>query len=70
MEAIVIETVEQDGIEWGISLTNSNPEGEDYFPMINKETAFRIKERLAIHSPISFNEPFRLPSDKFTGIKV
>ena len=43
---IVIESVESEGTEWGISFTNPNPEAKDYFQMPNKETAFRLKDYL------------------------
>ena len=54
---IVIESIESSGTEWGISFTNHNPEPQDYFKMPDKETAFRLKEYLAIHSPVSNYEP-------------
>ena len=41
---IVIETVNENSIEWGVSFTNHNPESKDYFKMPDKETAFRLKE--------------------------
>lgn len=53
MSAVIIETIEDGVTEWGISLTGSNPKEEDYFKMADKETAFRLKERLAIYTPIS-----------------
>lgn len=43
---IVIETHNVDGVEWGISFNGYNPEEEDYFPMTDKDTAFRISDRL------------------------
>jgi len=46
MAVLVIESVEKDGTEWGISFTNHNPDAKDYFEMPNKETAFRMKEYL------------------------
>lgn len=46
MKIIVIESHDADGTEWGISLTNHNPEPHDYFKMPDKETAFRIKQKL------------------------
>lgn len=52
---VVIESVDADGTEWGISFTDNNPKEEDYFKMPDKETAFRLKERLAVCSPISFD---------------
>ena len=66
---IVIETVENGTIEWGISLTDSNPQEEDYFKMPDKETAFRLKERLAVYSPISFDKPLRNPTNELSGVE-
>jgi len=43
---LVIEDIGADGTEWGISFGGSNPETEDYFEMIDKETAFRLKEKI------------------------
>ena len=43
----VIEEVEISGVEWGLSFDGSNPNEEDYFQMIDKETAFRLKDKLA-----------------------
>lgn len=43
MRAHVIESVEENGTEWGISFTNNNPEAKDYFKMPDKETAFRLQ---------------------------
>jgi hypothetical protein len=39
----VIENIDKNGTEWGISFTSNNPEPEDYFKMTDKETAFRLK---------------------------
>lgn len=46
MNIQIIETVEKEGTEWGISFTDHNPEPKDYFKMPDKETAFRLKEYL------------------------
>ena len=42
----VIENIEENGTEWGISFTSPNPEAKDYFKMLDKETAFRLKKYL------------------------
>jgi hypothetical protein len=69
MSVVVIETVEDGSTEWGISLTDSNPKEEDYFKMSDKETAFRLKERLTVNSPISLNEPLGRPTNKLAGVE-
>lgn len=69
MSAVVIETVEDGGTEWGISLTDNNPKAEDYFKMSDKKTAFRLKEKLTVNSPISFDKPLRSPTDELAGIE-
>lgn len=42
----IIETLFEDYSEWGISFTSNNPEPKDYFQMLDKETAFRLKKYL------------------------
>lgn len=66
---LVIESVESEGTEWGISFTNPNPEAKDYFEMPNKETAFRLKDYLAVYAPIPFDKPFSRPVNKLAGIE-
>lgn len=46
MKTIVIESHEENGVEWGISSNGSNPESKDYFKMPDKETAFRLSNLL------------------------
>jgi hypothetical protein len=43
---LVIENIEKEGTEWGISFTDQNPKPEDYFEMPDKETAFRLADYL------------------------
>jgi len=45
-QAVVIESVGDHIIEWGLSFSDHNPEAKDYFRMHDKETAFRLKEYL------------------------
>ena len=52
-------------IEWGLSFDGHNPESENYFPMIDENTAFRLKEKLsAMYPPVTFDNPIRRPTDK------
>ena len=54
MQVFVIETYDENGnVEWGISFSDHNPEPEDYFKMPDKETAFRLRDRLTIYAPVS-----------------
>ncbi len=53
INTIVIESHENDICEYGLSFTNSNPEQKDYFPMLNKETAYKLQKYLAEYAPIS-----------------
>lgn len=53
----IIEHIKKDCTEWGLSFGGSNPIDEDYFIMTDKETAFRLKGRLTISSPITDNPP-------------
>ncbi len=46
MVTIVIESHDNEGCEWGLSFTESNPEPKDYFKMPDKETAFRLRDYL------------------------
>lgn len=46
MTILVLEDHNETGVEWGLSFTNHNPEAKDYFPMPDKETAFRLKNYL------------------------
>jgi len=50
---IVTESYENGICEWGLSFTNSNPDQKDYFPMPDKETAYRLHKYLAEYAPIS-----------------
>ncbi len=43
---ILIETHEENGVEWGVSLTSSNPEPEDYYACQSKEEALSLKAML------------------------
>jgi hypothetical protein len=42
----VIEMHDEDGVEWGISFDGPNPNEEDYFEMMDGESAFRLKYRI------------------------
>lgn len=56
MTIVVIESYGETGVEWGLSFNGSNPQPEDYFKMLDKETAFRLKDylsSLAISPPVS-----------------
>lgn len=64
MNVIVIRTENENETEWGISFSNHNPEAKDYFRMFDEETAFRLKEYLAVSSPISNDSPIGWPCDK------
>jgi predicted RNA-binding Zn-ribbon protein involved in translation (DUF1610 family) len=44
--AVVIETPSETGVEWGVSLTSSNPEAIDYIACKDHADAQRIAERL------------------------
>lgn len=46
LNVIVIESPEETETEWGISLDGHNPNPADYFKMIDKQTAFRLKDYL------------------------
>ena len=61
---VVIEEHTPDGVEWGLSFTDNNPEPEHYFKMPDKETAFRLKDYLAVYAPVTNNEPVGLPPNK------
>ena len=72
IHTLVIQSVEPEGTEWGISFTDHNPEAKDYFEMPNAEKAFRLRKylaELAEYTPISFNNPISFPSNKFSGVE-
>jgi hypothetical protein len=46
MQAIVIETHNDATVEWGISLTDHNPTQDNYLPMPDRETAFKVADLL------------------------
>jgi hypothetical protein len=64
MESLVLESIEEHGTEWGISITDPNPTPEHYFKMPDKETAFRVQELLTKLTPISLNYPIGIPLDE------
>lgn len=45
MAAIVLESNNENGTEWGVSFTNHNPELKDYVECASEEDAFKL-ERL------------------------
>lgn len=63
---VVIESYDKEmNVEWGLSFDGHNPSDENYFQMLNKEEAFRLKDKLsAKHPPVTFDDPIRYPSDK------
>ncbi len=69
MKTIVIESYENEIHEWGISFTNSNPEARDYFPMPDKETAYRLQKYLAEAAPIAGNKPICSPGNEFAWVE-
>lgn len=42
MKAILIETHNDNGVEWGVSFTSSNPEPEDYVACKTVEDAVKL----------------------------
>jgi hypothetical protein len=63
--AVVIETHENSGVEWGLSFDGNNPSADMYFKMADKQTAFRLKDFLAEHAPVSGDNPVGRPGYKF-----
>ena len=47
MNVIIIETHNEDGVEWGISLTDHNPTSENYIGCKDYESANKLKNLLA-----------------------
>lgn len=47
MNIILIESVEAEGTEWGLSFTDTNPKPKDYLKMPDKETAINTKKILS-----------------------
>lgn len=47
----VIERNEKGYVEWGLSFSGYDPSDEDYFKMVDKETAFRLLEKLSEKYP-------------------
>ena len=66
-EVLVIESFENGICEWGVSFAGMNPEPHDYFAMPNKQTAFRLADRLTKCPPISGDKPIGCPSNEFIG---
>ncbi len=46
-EPIVIESHEENGVEWGVSFDGYNPPPEKYVCMVDKESAFKLVELIA-----------------------
>lgn len=44
--AQVTESVDDNGTEWGISLTDNNPTAENWFQVSSPEEALRVKNML------------------------
>lgn len=47
MNVIIIETHNEDGVEWGVSLTDHNPTSENYIGCKDYESANKLKNLLA-----------------------
>jgi len=47
MNTVVIEQHNENGVEWIVSFTSSNPEGKDCVVMKNKEEAYKLQSLLA-----------------------
>lgn len=66
--SIIVLPIGQDdfSFEWGLSFGGLHPKDEDYFRMPDKETAFRLKDKLSTKfPPITFDDPSHgPPSDK------
>lgn len=43
MNVLVLESHEEDGVKWGVSFTDHNPELKDYVECATKEDAFKLK---------------------------
>lgn len=51
---VLIETHNENNVEWGIGFNSPNPTKENYFQMIDKETATRLMNLLdQLYSPQS-----------------
>lgn len=47
----VLEEHDDDGVHWGLSFAGPTPTDADYFPMADRETAFRLAERINCMRP-------------------
>lgn len=47
----VIEFHTEEGVEWALSFGGNNPEEKDYFEVKDKDTAFRLKDKLSVMFP-------------------
>ena len=50
-----------DSFSWGVSITNHNPEYEDFIEVANEKEAFRLQSLLAKLTPISTDSPISTP---------
>lgn len=48
-------------LDWGVSLTNHNPESKDFIFVSCEEEAFRLQKLLAKLTPISTDSPISIP---------
>ena len=70
LQLIPISNVLEDGsIEWGVSFSTHNPEEKDFVEM-PKESVFKLIEILTKNSPVTFNSPISIPSNKVRRVKV
>ena len=44
MITIVIETPNENGVEWGLSFTDHNPKEEDYFKCESEKDAYKLQK--------------------------
>lgn len=53
MNVVIIETHNENGVEWGISLRDNNPTSENYIGCSDYGSANKLKNLLAKLTPIS-----------------
>jgi hypothetical protein len=52
MNSVIIETHNEDGVEWGVSLTDHNPKIENYIGCKDYESANRLHQLFKVLPPL------------------
>lgn len=70
MTPVIIESHEDSGVVWGVSLDGPNPESQNFFRCANHDSAIRLRDLLTIATiDIIFDAPPGPESGRFVEVE-